>query len=141
MWYRACLASRKKLQEDEQNPGFFKSRCGKRQIPMSETELRFMVNMNIMDATSHAWAVMFDAVTLFQKTAQDLSDLKNKDENEFLEVIAETTFVQMNFTITAKVETYNSSPRLKFTIHSAERVWAEEETSVSTDQSQASILS
>ena len=144
MWYRACLSKdgrpcRKKVQEDEHNPGLYSCRCGKRKIPKSETELRFMVNMNIMDATSHVWAVMFDAVTLLNKTAQELSDLKDKDENGFLELVTDATFVQMNFTVTAKVETYNGSPKLKFTLHSAERVWAGEESSVSIDQSQASI--
>ena len=137
MWYRACLSKdgrpcRKKVQEDDQNPGLYSCRCGKRNIPETETELRFMVNMNIMDTTSHVWAVMFDAVSLLQKTAQKLSDIKDRDEDGFLEAVAEATFVQMNFTVTARVETYNGSPKLKFTLHSAERVWAEEESSVST---------
>ena len=145
MWYRACWSKdgrpcRKKVTEDEQNPGFYSCRCGKKKIPKSETELRFMVNMNIMDATSHVWAVMFDAATLLNKTAQELSDLKDRNEIEFLEAVSEATFVQMNFTVTARVETYNGSPKLKFTLHSAERVWAGEESSVSVDQSQLFIL-
>ena len=143
MWYRACLAKdgrpcRKKVQEDDQNPGLYNCRCGKRKIPKSETELRFMVNMNIMDATSHMWAVMFDAVTLFNKTAEELSELKDRDENAYLELVSDATFVQMNFTVTAKVETYNGSPKLKFTLHQAERVWGAEESSVSIGQSRAS---
>ena len=135
MWYRACLVRdtgrvcRKKVQEDDQHPGSFSCRCGRKNIPASDTELRFMVNMSIRDATSHAWAVMFDAVSLFQMTAQELSDLRDRDENRFMDIVNKVTFIQMTFSVTAKVETYNSSPQLKFTLHSAERVWGEEETS------------
>ena len=82
MWYRACLSKdgrpcRKKVQEDDQNPGLYSCRCGKRNIPETETELRFMVNMNIMDTTSHVWAVMVDAVTLLQKTSEILEGAMN----------------------------------------------------------------
>ena len=129
MWYRACNRTRdgrlcrKKVTESDSNPGSFNCRCGERNLSESETEMRYMVNMNIMDSTSSVWAIMFDAGSLFQKSAQEMYELRKKNEKQFDDKIAETLWTLTNFSVTAKVETFNGSPKLKFTIHFAERVW------------------
>ena len=134
MWYRACNRTRdgrfcrKKVTESDSNPGSFNCRCGERNLSESETEMRYMVNMNIMDVTSSVWAVMFDGGSLFKMTAQELFDVKRKNERQFEEKIAEALWTLTNFSVTAKVETFNGSPKLKFTVHFAERVWEEEES-------------
>ena len=35
----------------------------------------------------------------------------------------------IRFAVTAKVEIFNADPKLKLTVHNAERIWGEEETS------------
>jgi len=135
LWYRACARERdgrtcrKKVEEDGSNPGVYNCRCGLRNLSPSETELRFMVQMNIQDFTSSTWAVMFSAESLFRMSAQEMSDIKNRSEEEYTELIAEAKFTQMRFAVTAKVEIFNGDPKLKLTVHNAERIWGEEETS------------
>merc|ERR1712025_1260439 len=66
--------------------------------------------------------------SLFKMTAQELFDVKRKNERQFEEKVAEALWTLTNFSVTAKVETFNGSPKLKFTVHFAERVWEEEES-------------
>ena len=94
-------------------------RCGAKNIPTSQTELKYMVNLCISDSTSHVWAVMFEASSLFQMTAQELQDKKISNEEEFDRIISAANFVDMKFSVSAKVRT--SSLTQKFYIVSLVR--------------------
>ena len=72
-------------------------------MPESQTELKYSVNLCISDSTSHAWAVMFEAESLFGLTAQELYDKKKANEDEFDKLISAANFVSMKFSLSAKV--------------------------------------
>ena len=81
----------------------YNCRCGEKNLPESQTELRYSVNLCISDSTSHAWAVMFEAESLFGLTAQELYDKKKANEDEFDKLISAANFVSMKFSLSAKV--------------------------------------
>jgi len=132
MWYRAhqprdgkkCL---KKVTENSSNPELFDCRCGDKKLSEGETELRYIVNICLADCTSWVWATMFSASSLFNMTAQELHDLRIVSEHDFLELVNKAQFTEAVFTVTAKVETYNQSPQLKFNIQDIDKLeWGEE---------------
>ena len=70
---------------------------------------------------------MFSASSLFNMTAQELHDLRIVSEHDFLELVNKAQFSEAVFTMTAKVETYNQSPQLKFNIQDMDHLeWGEE---------------
>jgi len=121
MWYRAhtprdgrkCF---KKVTENSSNPELYDCKCGEKKIPEGETELRYMVSLCLADCTSWVWATMFSASSLFNMTAQELHDLRIVSELNFLELVNKVQFKEAVFTVTAKVETYNQAPQLKFNV-------------------------
>ena len=87
-----------------------------------------MVSLCLADSTSWAWATMCDASALFHMTAQELHDLRLVSETKFHEKINKVQFTEAVFTMTAKVETFNQAPQLKFTVQDVEPVgWGQEE--------------
>ena len=124
MWYRAHRppdgqVCRKKVEPSSSGDNLWNCRCGAKNIPTSQTELKYMVNLCISDSTSHVWAVMFEASSLFQMTAQELQDKKISNEEEFDRIISAANFVDMKFSVSAKVRT--SSLTQKFYIVSLVR--------------------
>ena len=108
MWYRAHLPTaggvcRKKVEPSGPDSNRYNCRCGEKNLPESQTELRYLVNLCISDSTSHAWAVMFEAESFFGVTAQELHDKKRANEEEFDKLISAANFVSMKFSLSAKV--------------------------------------
>ena len=126
-WLVAGRYCRKKVVRDDTDPRLYNCKCGDKKLPESETELRYMLDMSIMDATSNTWVTMFDAQTLFNMTAQELNNIKEKRELEFLEVINKTRFQQMLMSVSAKVETYNGSPKLKMIVNTVRKIWTDQD--------------
>jgi len=121
MWYRAHQPRdgkmcRKKVTENTSNPELYDCRCGEKKLSEGETELRYMVSLCLADCTSWVWATMFSASSLFNMTAQELHDLRIVSEFDFLELVNKVQFKEATFTVTARVETFNQSPQLKFTV-------------------------
>jgi len=132
MWYRAhtprdgkkCM---KKVTENATCPELYDCKCGDKKLSETETELRYMVSMCLADCTSWVWATMFNASSLFHMTAQELNDLRISSESKFLDLVNKIQFTEAVFHVTAKVETYNQSPQLKFNIQDMDQVgWGEE---------------
>jgi len=133
MWYRAhqprdgkkCM---KKVTANSSDPELYDCKCGDKKLSESETELRFMVNICLADTTSSCWATFFSASSLFNMSAQELHDLRNRSESDFLDLISKKQFMEARFTVSAKVETYNQSPQLRFTVQDMEEIkWGAEE--------------
>ena len=109
MWYRAHKprdgkVCRKKVEPSSSGDNSYSCRCGDRNLSESDTEMRFMVNLCIADSTSHVWAMMFEAGSLLQSTAQELYDQKKADEKEFERSVSAANFTTMKFTVSAKVQ-------------------------------------
>ena len=81
----------------------YNCRCGERNLPESDTELRFLVNLCISDCTSQVWATMFEAESLFGVSAGELNDKRKANEQEFDKLISAANFVSMKFSVSAKV--------------------------------------
>ena len=121
MFYRAHQPGaggicRKKVEPTSPDSNRYNCRCGERNLPESDTELRFMVNLCISDCTSQVWATMFEAESLFGVTARELSDKRKANEDEFDKLISATNFVSMKFSVSAKVTVEchkNQSPKVR----------------------------
>ena len=108
MWYKAHLPSiggvcRKKVEPTSPDSNRYNCRCGEKNLPESQTELKFLVNLCISDSTSHVWAVMFEAESFLGLTAQELSDKRKANEDESDKLITAANFVSMKFSVSAKV--------------------------------------
>ena len=109
------------------NSELFDCRCGDKKLSEGETELRYIVNICLADCTSWIWAIMFSISSLFNMTVQELHDLRIVSEHDFLELVNKAQFSEAVFTMTAKVETYNQAPQLKFNIQDMDHLeWGEE---------------
>ena len=109
MYYRAHAGGtkcRKKVQEKSGHQGVFSCKCGATDIPSHETSLRYMVRICLADCTDYEWAVMFEAESLFGKTAQELCDIREKSEEDFMQLVQSLQFTERLWTVAAKVETY-----------------------------------
>ena len=108
MWYRAHQpraggVCRKKVEPTSPESKNYNCKCGERNLPESDTELRYMVNLSISDSTSDTWAVMFEAESFLGMTAQELNDKRKANEDEFEKLIKAANFVSMKFSVSAKV--------------------------------------
>ena len=115
MYYRAHHGGtkcRKKVQEVSGHQGVFSCKCGATDIPTQETALRYMVRICLADCTDYEWAVMFEAESLFGKTAQELCDIREKSEEDFMQLVQSLQFTERLWTVAAKVETYQGENRV-----------------------------
>ena len=108
MWYRAHKpraggVCRKKVEPTSPESQNYNCKCGERNLPESDTELRYMVSLSISDSTSDTWAVMFEAESLLGVTARELNDKRKANEDEFEKLIKAANFVSMKFSVSAKV--------------------------------------
>ena len=103
---------RKKVQEVSGHQGVFSCKCGATDIPTQETALRYMVRICLADCTDYEWAVMFEAESLFGKTAQELCDIREKSEEDFMQLVQSLQFTERLWTVAAKVETYQGENRV-----------------------------
>ena len=121
MFYRAHQPSvggvcRKKVEPTSPDSNRYNCRCGERNLPESDTELRFLVNLCISDCTSQVWATMFEAESLFGVSAGELNDKRKANEQEFDKLISAANFVSMKFSVSAKVTVEchkNQSPKVR----------------------------
>ena len=119
MYYRAHAGGtkcRKKVQEKSGHQGVFSCKCGATDIPSHETSLRYMVRICLADCTDYEWAVMFEAESLFGKTAQELCDIREKSEEDFMQLVQSLQFTERLWTVAAKVKTYEKLAAKKVNI-------------------------
>ena len=119
MYYRAHHGGtkcRKKVQEVSGHQGVFSCKCGATDIPTQETALRYMVRICLADCTDYEWAVMFEAESLFGKTAQELCDIREKSEEDFMQLVQSLQFMERFRTAVAKVENYQEENGVKLTL-------------------------
>jgi len=129
MFYRAHRPPaegrcRKKVEEEA--GGGYTCRCGGRGIPAEHTAVRYMVRLCLADTTTHEWAVMFDADTLFGMTAEELEFAKKRSEEEYQTIVDRLVFVERVWRVVGRIETYQGEARVKVMLQEArEVVWEE----------------
>lgn len=96
-------------------------RCERCNLTYAEPHYRYILNCSIMDHTGQIWATFFDeeGKKLFQKTASELMNLKQLEENEdhlFMETVSAVTMKEFNFRLRAKQESFNGNMRIRYNI-------------------------
>ena len=107
---------RKKVQEEASGSGTFSCRCGSRAIPAEATLLRYMVRLCLADCSTHEWAVMFEAEELFGLSAEDLQEVRDKSEEDFMQRVQGLQFEERVWAVTGKMEVYQGESRVKLTV-------------------------
>lgn len=108
-------------------------RCERCNLTYAEPHYRYILNCSIMDHSGQIWATFFDeeGKKLFQKTASELMNLKQLEENEdhlFLEIVSGVTMKEFNFRLRARQESYNGNMRVRYNIVSLSEVDFEAES-------------
>ena len=89
-------------------------RCEKCDRSYKEPGYRYMVTMSVADYTGQLWLQGFNDVGLvvFGQPANELHDLKERDEGAFNATVAKATCNTYNFNCRARQDTWNVSPVL-----------------------------
>lgn len=112
----------RKVVESREENRWTCQKCNKRDIPECDTTLRYNLRLCIADATSATWCNMFDATSLFQKSPQELVDLKDQNYDQFKKLLSSLTMVSLIFRVSAKMETFNDSSKLKVVVQDVSRI-------------------
>ncbi|CAL7949670.1 unnamed protein product [Xylocopa violacea] len=113
--YKACPtdACKKKL-IDQANDMY---RCEKCDREYPNYKYRLLASLSLADWTDNQWISAFseEAEKILGITAQELGELKENDNDAFLEKFGDATFKSFIFKIRVKLEMFNDESRLKGT--------------------------
>ncbi|GAB1863336.1 Replication protein A subunit [Camponotus japonicus] len=113
--YKACPidSCRKKL--IDQSTGIF--RCEKCNKDYPNFVYRLLANMNIADATGNRWTIAFNEVAekILSTSAQELGELKENDNDAYMEKLNEANFKRFIFSLRVKSEVFQDEMRIKHT--------------------------
>ncbi|KAJ7709439.1 hypothetical protein B0H17DRAFT_998734 [Mycena rosella] len=134
MWYPACQKPdcNKKVTENEEGSAW---RCEKCNTSWPKPQYRYIMSMACADFSDQAWLQGFNDVgeMVFGMTADELYDLKMRDEAEFNNVIQQATCEQYNFLCRAKSDTYNEQARVRYGISRIQKLNYQEEAKALRD--------
>jgi len=115
MWYPACQKPdcNKKVTEDGNS-----WRCEKCNQSWPQPQYRYIMSMACSDWSDQAWLQGFNDVgeAIFKRKADDLHDMKDRDDAEFAATVQEAVGETFNFLCRAKTDTYNGQPRVRYGI-------------------------
>ncbi|KAH9945846.1 replication factor-a protein [Epithele typhae] len=93
-------------------------RCEKCDKSYPQPEYRYMIAMAVVDYSGQAWFQGFNDVgqALFGMTADELVEIKSRDDTKFNHVIEKAAGTTFNFACRAKQDTYNDTTRVRYGI-------------------------
>uniref|UniRef100_A0A7E4VE63 Replication protein A subunit n=1 Tax=Panagrellus redivivus TaxID=6233 RepID=A0A7E4VE63_PANRE len=93
-------------------------RCEKCCKTTADCKYRYMVNLELSDGVSHAWATMFDdkAVALFGKSADEVAALKDANPEEYKRILTSPVFTTVNARLRGRTDVYNDVARVRFNL-------------------------
>ncbi|XP_018310864.1 replication protein A 70 kDa DNA-binding subunit [Mycetomoellerius zeteki] len=111
--YKACPVESCKKKLIDQSTGVF--RCEKCNKDYPNFIYRLLASMNIVDATGSRWITAFseDAEKILGMSAQELGELKENDNDAFLQKFGDASFKRFIFTLRAKSEVFQDEMRIK----------------------------
>jgi replication factor A1 len=114
IWYASCVKCSKKVVGADDS-GWSCESCG---WSGAKCAYRYIMQMVVMDSTGSAFASLFNdqATALLGKTADDLKELKETDEQLYDDVLSKATFKRMVMRIRAKMDTYQDVSRQKLQV-------------------------
>jgi len=113
--YKACPVDSCKKKLIEQSTGVF--RCEKCNREYPNFLYRLLANMDIVDATGSRWIIAFneDAEKIFGMSAQELGELKENDNDAYMQKFGEASFKRFQFNLRAKSEVFQDEMRIRHT--------------------------
>ncbi|KAL5511367.1 STE23_2 [Sanghuangporus vaninii] len=113
LYYPACPNDSCNRKIIETNEGW---RCEKCDRSYKDPEYRYIMSMSVADYTGQLWLQGFNDVGLvvFGRPANELHDLKERDESAFNAAVAKSTCNTYNFNCRAKQDTYNETTRVRY---------------------------
>ncbi|KAL6256338.1 hypothetical protein P5V15_012455 [Pogonomyrmex californicus] len=112
--YKACPVESCKKKLIDQSTGIF--RCEKCNKDYPNFVYRLLLSMNIADATGSRWITAFneEAEKILGASAQELGELKETDNDAYMQKFGEASFKRFTFTLRARTEVFQDEMRLKF---------------------------
>ncbi|KAL7301699.1 hypothetical protein TKK_0005698 [Trichogramma kaykai] len=120
--YKSCPSEGCKKKVVDQSNGMYK--CEKCQRDYPNFTYRLLASTNLVDSSGNQWATAFneEAEMLVNAGAQELGELKEKNNDEYMEKIGQAAFKSYVFKLRMRLENYNDENRLKATIASIQPV-------------------
>jgi len=93
-------------------------RCEKCDRSFAKPEYRYLISMAVADWSGQAWLQGFNdaGVVVFGKTADELNEIKERDESEYNVIMGKACSNTFNFACRAKQDTYNDQTRVRYGI-------------------------
>ncbi|KAG1754337.1 hypothetical protein EDB19DRAFT_1892356 [Suillus lakei] len=93
-------------------------RCEKCDKTFERPEHRYIMSMAVADWSGQAWLQGFNeaGLVVFGKTADEVHEIKERNEAEYNALMAQASGVTFNFSCRAKQDTYNDQTRVRYGI-------------------------
>lgn len=116
--YKACPVESCKKKLIDQSTGIF--RCEKCNRDYPNFVYRLLASMNIADATGSRWITAFseDAEKILGMSAQELGELKENDNEAYMQKFGDANFKRFMFSLRAKSEVFQDEMRVRHTCSS-----------------------
>lgn len=113
--YKACPVESCKKKLIDQSTGIF--RCEKCNRDYPNFAYRLLASMNIADATGSRWITAFneEAEKILGMSAQELGELKENDNDAYMQKFAEASFKRFTFSLRVKSEVFQDEMRMRHT--------------------------
>ncbi|KAI0345302.1 replication factor-A protein 1 [Trametopsis cervina] len=113
--YPACQSEGCNKKVTEQHDGW---KCEKCDRSWPKPSYRFILSMAVADSSGQAWLQGFNDAgqVVFGTSADELMELKERDDEQFNRAIAKAIGSTFNFTCRAKQETFNEQVRVRYAI-------------------------
>ncbi|CAM1500729.1 Fc.00g098910.m01.CDS01 [Cosmosporella sp. VM-42] len=95
--------------------------CEKCNVSHEKPDYRYILSLNVADHTSHQWLSCFDDTgrIIMGKTANELMELKENDDNKFMAAFEEANCKKLNFRCRAKMDNYGEAQKIRYQVMSA----------------------
>ncbi|KAF2753828.1 subunit of heterotrimeric replication factor [Pseudovirgaria hyperparasitica] len=117
--YPACSSGdcNKKVVEVEENEW----RCEKCDKSFPKPNYRYVLSFNVSDHTGQMWLSGFDDAgrLIMGMDANELMEIKNEDESKVAELLQDATCKTYNFSVRARMDTYNDQQRVRHQVQTA----------------------
>ncbi|KAH8117078.1 replication factor-a protein [Phellopilus nigrolimitatus] len=113
--YPACPSDQCNKKVVETGEGW---KCEKCDRSYSSPEYRYIMSMSVSDYSGQAWLQGFNdvGVSVFGMPANELNEMKLRDEAEYNTFVAKANCQTYNFNCRAKQDTYNETTRVRYGI-------------------------
>ncbi|XP_060826818.1 replication protein A 70 kDa DNA-binding subunit isoform X2 [Bombus pascuorum] len=113
--YKSCPSENCKKKVIDQANGMY--RCEKCNKEFPNFKYRLLGSLSLADWTDNMWVTAFNDETekILGITAQELGELKENDNDAYLEKLGDVTFKSFIFKIRTKMETFGDENRLRST--------------------------